>query len=164
MEKPITEVSSSDCLFSGKPSSTRSGPNGDIHRTPAPTDLLSSLKLKLIGKRISHIEESHASKPVLLHDRKQQLGVHNDRLSPPTTSASADHRWSGGGQPTWLARTQAPFGKSANGVDPAEKVALEQRQILLAVVSFAQIRRRNPAIPPAPAHRRRPSSGSLNRG
>src|ERR1044072_898501 len=44
MEKPSTEVSSRDFLFRGKPSPTRSGPKGDIQRTPAPTDLLRSLK------------------------------------------------------------------------------------------------------------------------
>ena len=41
----MTEVSSPGCLFRGKPSSTRSGPKGDIQRPPIPTDLLKSPKL-----------------------------------------------------------------------------------------------------------------------
>ena len=76
MENPSTDVSSPGFLFRGKPSSTRSGPKGDIQRAPGSHRSSHVTEVNPIGKGIAHIEKRHAAESVLFHYWKQKLHVH----------------------------------------------------------------------------------------
>src|SRR5581483_4053113 len=86
MEKPSTEVSSPDFLFRGKASSTRSGPKGDIQRTPAPTDLLRSLKLKPLVKALPRSKNATPRTPYCSRIGNSSSVFITTAASPPTTS------------------------------------------------------------------------------
>src|ERR1043165_9480288 len=85
MEKPSTEVSSPDFLFRGKPSSTRSGPKGDIQRTPAPTDLLRPQKPNPLNPL--HISKNATPRPPYCSMMGKSNSVFiTTAVSPPTKS------------------------------------------------------------------------------
>src|ERR671930_1455228 len=86
MEKPMTEVSSRGCLLRGKPSSTRSGPKGDIQRPPTPTDLLRSAKLKPLENALPISKNATPRSPYCSAIGNISSALNPAAVSPPITS------------------------------------------------------------------------------
>src|ERR1041385_5853652 len=86
MEKPSTDVSSPDFLLRGKPSSTRSGPKGDIQRTPAPTDLRISPKLVPLVKALPISKNATPRSPYCSMIGNKSSTFITAAVSPPITS------------------------------------------------------------------------------
>src|ERR1044072_3730827 len=86
MENPRTDVSSFDFLLRGKPSSTRSGPKGDIQRTPAPTDLRISPKLMPLVKALPISKNATPRTPYCSIIGNRSSTFMTAAVSPPMTS------------------------------------------------------------------------------
>src|SRR6476620_4307909 len=86
MENPSTDVSSPGFLFMGKPSSTRSGPNGDIQHTPAPTDLRISPKLIPLVKALPISKNATPRSPYCSMIGNRSSTFITAAVSPPMTS------------------------------------------------------------------------------
>src|SRR6185295_1860865 len=94
-----TDVSSWGCLFRGKPSSTRKGPKGDIHLTPAPTDFRKSPKLKSLNE-LPTSKKATPRTPYCSMMGNNISVLNTAALSPPMTSVPLQTAGVPGGEPS----------------------------------------------------------------
>src|SRR5262245_15755871 len=130
------------------------------HPADAGANRLSELTEVEVIEGITHIKKSHAAQTVGFHDRKEQLGVHDDCLIAARHIIAALFIriiiviivWT---IVLWRSRPQTPLRKPAHRIDAAEKIALEERQV---VVTISRVAGKTEAVAHLPTQSQNPVS------